>query len=402
MPPGTPPALIARCSNRSRAETQWLGPAIGRAYSFGPGFARPVESAARRGGCEKLTEVHRLTDARKNFVLDTNVLLHDPRSIFRFDDNNVIIPIYVIEEIDQFKTRSLRARPQRAPGRALPRRVPRRRARSPRACRCRTAARCASRFTDQRAAAVDGGRAADGQPHPRGRASTLTEKEPDTPDRLRHQGHQPPHPRRRARPRRRGLRAPSASRSPSSTPASPSCSVPARARRPDVQAGRRGRAARAGRAARPTSSCCSRTRPTRRTPRWAASTARKGKVVPLLRTSKEGVWGIRPRNKEQSFALDLLLDDDIKLVTLVGKAGTGKTLLAHRRGPAEGRPRRALYQKLLVSRPDLAARPRHRLPARRRRGEAQPVDAAHLRQRRVPAEPQSRADKKAGPRATTS
>jgi PhoH-like ATPase len=35
-----------------------------------------------------------------------------------------------------------------------------------------------------------------------------------------------------------------------------------------------------------------------------------------------------PRNKEQSFALDLLLDDDIKLVTLVGKAGTGKTLLA--------------------------------------------------------------------------
>ena len=40
---------------------------------------------------------------RKNFILDTNVLLHDPRSIFSFDDNNVVIPIYVIEEIDQFK-----------------------------------------------------------------------------------------------------------------------------------------------------------------------------------------------------------------------------------------------------------------------------------------------------------
>ncbi|MGQ0507831.1 MAG: PIN domain-containing protein, partial [Myxococcaceae bacterium] len=40
---------------------------------------------------------------RKNFVLDTNVLLHDPRSIYAFDDNNVIIPIYVIEELDQFK-----------------------------------------------------------------------------------------------------------------------------------------------------------------------------------------------------------------------------------------------------------------------------------------------------------
>ena len=40
---------------------------------------------------------------RKNFILDTNVLLHDPRSIYSFKDNNVIIPIYVIEEIDQFK-----------------------------------------------------------------------------------------------------------------------------------------------------------------------------------------------------------------------------------------------------------------------------------------------------------
>ena len=41
--------------------------------------------------------------ARKNFVLDTNVLLHDPRSIYGFDDNTVIIPIYVIEELDMFK-----------------------------------------------------------------------------------------------------------------------------------------------------------------------------------------------------------------------------------------------------------------------------------------------------------
>ena len=40
---------------------------------------------------------------KKNFVLDTNVLLHDPRSIFGFGDNDVVIPIYVIEEIDNFK-----------------------------------------------------------------------------------------------------------------------------------------------------------------------------------------------------------------------------------------------------------------------------------------------------------
>jgi PhoH-like ATPase len=40
---------------------------------------------------------------KKNFVLDTNVLLHDPRSIFGFADNDVVVPIYVIEEIDNFK-----------------------------------------------------------------------------------------------------------------------------------------------------------------------------------------------------------------------------------------------------------------------------------------------------------
>ena len=40
---------------------------------------------------------------QKNFVFDTNVLLHDPRAIAKFEDNDVVIPIYVIEEIDTFK-----------------------------------------------------------------------------------------------------------------------------------------------------------------------------------------------------------------------------------------------------------------------------------------------------------
>lgn len=59
---------------------------------------------------------------------------------------------------------------------------------------------------------------------------------------------------------------------------------------------------------------------------------------------------MRPRNVEQSFALDLLLDDSVNLVTLVGKAGTGKTLLAIAAGLKkvidEG-----VYARLLVSRP---------------------------------------------------
>lgn len=48
----------------------------------------------------------------------------------------------------------------------------------------------------------------------------------------------------------------------------------------------------------------------------------------LLRDMRSDVWGLRPLNREQRFALDVLLDDQIPLVTLAGKAGTGKTILA--------------------------------------------------------------------------
>jgi hypothetical protein len=40
---------------------------------------------------------------RKTFVLDTNVLLHDPQALTRFEDNQVVVPIEVVEEIDRFK-----------------------------------------------------------------------------------------------------------------------------------------------------------------------------------------------------------------------------------------------------------------------------------------------------------
>lgn len=41
---------------------------------------------------------------KKNYVLDTNVLIYDPKAIFKFEDNNLYIPIFVLEEIDNFKT----------------------------------------------------------------------------------------------------------------------------------------------------------------------------------------------------------------------------------------------------------------------------------------------------------
>lgn len=58
-------------------------------------------------------------------------------------------------------------------------------------------------------------------------------------------------------------------------------------------------------------------------------------------------YGIKPRNAEQSFALTALTDDNVKLVTLVGKAGSGKTLLAL----AAALECRANYRQILLARP---------------------------------------------------
>jgi PhoH-like ATPase len=61
-------------------------------------------------------------------------------------------------------------------------------------------------------------------------------------------------------------------------------------------------------------------------------------------------WGIRALNKEQRFALELLMEDRIKVVTLVGRAGTGKTLLALAVG-LEKVLEAKVYRRLLVTRP---------------------------------------------------
>jgi PhoH-like ATPase len=76
------------------------------------------------------------------------------------------------------------------------------------------------------------------------------------------------------------------------------------------------------------------------------------KVIPII-DSREGVWGIKPRNREQHFAFDALLDDRVKLVTLMGKAGTGKTLMAM----AAGLKKTVLdreFRRLVVARPTIS------------------------------------------------
>lgn len=74
-------------------------------------------------------------------------------------------------------------------------------------------------------------------------------------------------------------------------------------------------------------------------------------IVPLISLESKN-YNISSRNREQAYALDALLNDDIRLVTLVGKAGTGKTLLAvassiHKTVDED------IYNRILVARPTL-------------------------------------------------
>lgn len=69
-------------------------------------------------------------------------------------------------------------------------------------------------------------------------------------------------------------------------------------------------------------------------------------------TGHKDVWGVSARNKEQSFAMDLLLDPSVTLVSLVGKAGSGKTLCAIAAGLEQVMDNQnPLYTRLIVSRP---------------------------------------------------
>ena len=104
----------------------------------------------------------------------------------------------------------------------------------------------------------------------------------------------------------------------------------------------------------------------------------------LLHHSAPEAWGLRARSKEQRFALELLLDPDVSVVALDGRAGTGKTLLAIAAGleqvvetPSLRAPRRVP--------PAGPRRPRRRrLPARHARGEARSVDVGDPRRDRRP------------------
>ncbi|MBW5444850.1 AAA family ATPase [Cohnella sp. CFH 77786] len=75
-----------------------------------------------------------------------------------------------------------------------------------------------------------------------------------------------------------------------------------------------------------------------------------GRKLEPLHLSNEPVWGITARNAQQRMALELLLNDEIPLVTLSGRAGTGKTLLTLAAGLMKVEDEHK-YKKLLIARP---------------------------------------------------
>ncbi|HHZ95647.1 MAG TPA: PhoH family protein [Flavobacteriales bacterium] len=71
-----------------------------------------------------------------------------------------------------------------------------------------------------------------------------------------------------------------------------------------------------------------------------------------LRTPKKGIWGIKPRNKEQFFLMDALMNPEIEIITAIGKAGSGKTVVALATALEQTLDKTtAEYSRIIVSRP---------------------------------------------------
>lgn len=280
----------------------------------------------------------------KRYLLDTNVLLHDPKALTSFEENDVLVPIYVIEEIDRFKRQLSRLGEH---------------------------ARRISRFLDD---LRQRGRLAEGVALETGGTLRVV-FDPDQPDHAvsgangyvdtailriarRLRDDQPDTPlivvtkdvNLRIRADALGLRAEDYESDRVSLEGlytgQAELGVPA----PDLARFRT-----EGELPLPEGEYHPNQYALLRDPTEPGNTAlaRIDTLAGRLRKlvdSGNGVQGIRPRNKEQYFALDALLDPSIVLVTIMGKAGTGKTLLALAAGlqqvMADGQ-----YNHLLVSRP---------------------------------------------------
>jgi PhoH-like ATPase len=282
---------------------------------------------------------------KKNYVLDTNVLLHDPQAIFRFEDNNVVIPIYAIEEVDQFKREgSERGRNARSIARLLDElrdrggslsngvmldsggmlrvAVPSKRLELPSAID--------HSAMDQAILQT----AIDVRENDGGRPTVFVTMDTNL----------------RIRADALGMVAQTYENQRVAVDTLASGIVDIEMDPEEIDAFfRDGRVALHDTPWAPNTCLLLRDRSNPSHTALGRFDAVKRAVV-SLRVPREGIMGVRPRNKEQSFAIDLLLDESIRLVTLVGKAGTGKTLLALAAGLKRAVEDGA-YTRMLVSRP---------------------------------------------------
>ncbi len=284
----------------------------------------------------------------KNYILDTNVLLHDPNSLLNFEDNSVIIPIEVLEEIDRFKRES-----------------------SELGQNARTVSRMLDGFRAQ-------GRLSDGVNLPNGgRLQIVFNREANlaaipygsnTIDsrivalalHIKNQSKDVPtilvtkDINLRIKADALGLAAEDyeTDRVLLKDLYSGLCEKTVSPEKMTAFRANSELEISNGRVNYPNEYCTltDETNPKRTALTKVDSTGKK--LIPVI-DSREGVWGIKPRNREQHFAFDALLDDRIKLVTLMGKAGTGKTLMAM----AAGLKKTVLdreYRRLVVARPTIA------------------------------------------------
>ncbi len=280
----------------------------------------------------------------KHFVLDTNILIHDPRAVLNFETNEVVIPIFVLEEIDQFKKES-----------------------SERGRNAREVARMLDAYRSS------GARLAEGADLPNGGRLRVAAGQRSVPTALRES--------QIADHLILGVALDVRDNNPKDQTVFVTKDVNLRLRADalglvamDYEAGRididelysgmmdlevkgaeidafyaNGTLALPGIQVLPNQYVILRDVDSPSHTALGRFDGNLSKLVPLKKL-RDGVWGIRPRNKEQHCALDLLLSDDVKLVTLVGKAGTGKTMLALAAGLLRVVEERT-YHRLLVSRP---------------------------------------------------
>lgn len=278
---------------------------------------------------------------KKNYILDTNVLIHDPQSIFKFEDNDLYIPVYVLEELDKLKSEmSLRGRNSRE------------------ACRLLDDLRCQGSLTE-------GVQVGDGKLSiyvPQERKSIKVGLEPKSMDNAILQCALEIKESSELktilvtmdinlRVRAECLGLQTASYEFQSVDASRLISGHTIM---NVDMGDIDKLFADGVLDPKTTEdelydniCLMLKDPSGKTA--LAKFNKKRNLLGPIKTPND-VMGIKPRNIEQKFAFELLLDENIKLITLIGIAGTGKTLCALAAG-LEKTVNEGKYSRLIISRP---------------------------------------------------